>query len=115
MRAANPFAPTRALLSSTDLAAGRAQLHAGWQLADGTPSALVRTWTLPDYAAVMTLANHLFTLSEQTAHHPELTLAWGRLTARIWTHDAGGVTAADLAWAWAADALASSENAAAPA
>jgi 4a-hydroxytetrahydrobiopterin dehydratase len=44
--------------------------------------------------------------AERADHHPEWTNIWNRVDMLLTTHDAGGVTAKDIALAARADALA---------
>ena len=74
-------------------------------LLGGVP-ALQRRWRLPDFAQAMALAQAVAALADDLNHHPELHVAWGRLTVAWTTHDAGGVTALDLDAARHTDALA---------
>ena len=51
------------------------------------------------FARPMLLANAIAHRAEQANHHPALTVAWGALTIRLWTHATGGLTARDFALA----------------
>jgi 4a-hydroxytetrahydrobiopterin dehydratase len=80
-------------------------------LLGGVP-ALQRRWRLPDFAQAMALAQAVAALADDLNHHPELHVAWGRLTVAWTTHDAGGVTPLDEQAARATDALAARHPAA---
>ena len=59
-----------------------------------------------DFAAALARLNAVAELAERENHHPDLELHdWNRLTIRLTTHSAGGITAADLALARAIDDL----------
>lgn len=64
-----------------------------WRLAEGH---LTRTYTTGNWRLTLLLANAIGYLAEAAWHHPELTLTYPRLTVRLQTHDAGGVTDKDF-------------------
>ena len=51
------------------------------------------------------LTNQIAALAEQEGHHPDLHLAYGSLTVRLWTHAAGGLTDNDFILAAKIDRL----------
>ncbi|TDR93665.1 4a-hydroxytetrahydrobiopterin dehydratase [Enterovirga rhinocerotis] len=65
----------------------------GWHR-DG--EAIVRIVALKGFMRPLLLANAIGHLADQADHHPELTVAWGSLTIRLWTHVAGGLTQRDF-------------------
>ncbi len=77
--------------------------HRAWSLdAEGH---LTRAWALPDFAVALALANRIGAVADAQDHHPDLALGWGRLRATVWSHDAGGLTARDVRFVVAVDAL----------
>ncbi|GAA1875842.1 VOC family protein [Lapillicoccus jejuensis] len=66
-----------------------------------------------DFAAGARLVAAVAAAAEEAAHHPALDLAYGRLDVRLHSHDAGGVTARDVALARRVSALAHEAGAAA--
>jgi 4a-hydroxytetrahydrobiopterin dehydratase len=68
----------------------------GWER-DG--EALRRTWRFADFKAAMIFVNGVAALAEKANHHPDVTLRYNEVTLRLWSHDAGGVTARDFALA----------------
>ena len=77
-------------------------LDPGWQVLDDR---LVRDFAFPTFAAAFGLATRIALLAEGQNHHPELDVAWGRLTV-TWTTDAiGGLSANDLIMAAKVDRL----------
>lgn len=67
---------------------------------------LVRRFTFPNFVAAMAFANQLTPLAEAAAHHPDLSIGWGRVDVVLSTHDAGHqVTNKDLALARQINAL----------
>jgi len=64
-----------------------------WSLAEGY---LTRTYTTRSWRLTLLLANAIGYLAEAAWHHPELILSYPRLTVRLQTHDAGGITDRDM-------------------
>ncbi|MCB2023757.1 MAG: 4a-hydroxytetrahydrobiopterin dehydratase [Ottowia sp.] len=78
----------------------------GWQRTtqDGTP-AIERRWRFADFHQTMAFVNAVAGVAHAQDHHPELAVGYGHCTVRYTTHDAGGLTARDLAAAEAVNAL----------
>ena len=74
----------------------------GWRLEDDH---LVRAYTTKSWQLTLLLANAIGFLAEAAWHHPELTLSYPRLTVRLQTHDAGGITDKDFELARRIEAL----------
>ena len=89
-------------LAGTELAALSAELGASWQVEGGR---LRRTWKLPDFASALALAVKLGMLAEKVDHHPDLHVAWGKLSVELWTHAIGGLSENDFILAAKIDAL----------
>ena len=53
----------------------------------------------------MEAAQRIGEMAEEQQHHPDLHVAWGRLTVDIWTHKIGGLTESDFVFAAKCDAL----------
>ena len=66
---------------------------------------LTRTLRFADFSAALSFVNLLGDLAEQLQHHPDLSLRWGVVDVALTTHEAGGVTLRDIAFAQAVDAL----------
>ena len=66
----------------------------GWQVEAGHH--LLKTYSLPDFAAALNLVNRFGAIAEKAGHHPDLLLSWGRVEARIWTHKIDGLTESDF-------------------
>jgi 4a-hydroxytetrahydrobiopterin dehydratase len=92
-------------LTSGESAPLLAQLDAGWQIVSrhddkrGTISLLERTFRFDDFAGAMRAAVRVGEIAEEQQHHPDLTVAWGRLRVEIWTHKIGGLTESDFVFA----------------
>ena len=65
----------------------------GWRRTGGE---IVGTRRTPDFATAFALGTRIALLAERRDHHPRLTIAWGRVTAALTSHDAGAITARDL-------------------
>ena len=74
----------------------------GWTL-EG--EALVRSFRFADFSAAFAFMTRVALLAEKADHHPEWTNVWNRVDIRLTTHDAGGLTARDVALARGIDAL----------
>jgi 4a-hydroxytetrahydrobiopterin dehydratase len=57
---------------------------------------IVRTFDFDSYLAGVGFASGVAGLAEEAWHHPEMTITWGSVEVRLTTHDAGGITEADL-------------------
>ena len=101
--AAGSPAPGGGLLEPGTLTDRLADLDEGWEIIEGRE--LRRSVRLPDFASALALAHQVGAIAEAQNHHPELTLTWGKLRIRIWSHDLGGLTERDLTFAAACDEL----------
>ena len=64
----------------------------GWSEVD---DALEREFLFADYPAAIDFVNRVAELAEQTNHHPDIRIAYKRVTLRWWTHTTGGITDLD--------------------
>jgi 4a-hydroxytetrahydrobiopterin dehydratase len=85
-------------LSDEDVAAGMAGLE--W---DRDGDELVKVVTRKDFAEAMVFVNAVALLAEGANHHPDIAISWNRVTLRLSTHSAGGLTQLDLDLAAALD------------
>ena len=76
-----------------------------WSYRDGH---LERTYRTGRWPTTLLLAGAIAFLAEAAFHHPDLLLQYDRLTVRLQTHDAGGITEKDFALARAIESLATS-------
>ena len=74
---------------------------AGWRR-DG--EAIARAWRFDDFKAAMIFVNGVAALAEKANHHPDIAIHYNEVTLRIWSHDAGGLTARDFQLARSIDA-----------
>ena len=75
----------------------------GWQLAD---RAIQKVYTFASFPEAVAFVTRLVPGAEAADHHPDLAIAYTRVTVTYATHSEGGITAKDLAGARAADACA---------
>ena len=78
------------------------RLGGPWNIDDQVLSA---TFVTSTYDQGLRLVAGAGALAEQLDHHPTLTLDYGRLRVSITTHDAGGLTELDFAYAEGVNAL----------
>lgn len=82
-------------LSPTNVTEGLADLS-GWQ---GDEAQIEATYAMPTFPVAIELVGLVGEAAETANHHPDIDIRWRRVTFRLTTHDAGGVTAKDLALA----------------
>jgi 4a-hydroxytetrahydrobiopterin dehydratase len=90
---------SRKVLGADDLAD---PLRRGWSLEDNK---LVKSFAFPDFVSAVAFVDRLTVAAEAHNHHPDLFVAWGKVTVQLWSHDAGGITARDVRLAHALDEL----------
>jgi len=64
----------------------------GWSvlIRDGIPR-LLRVFRFPDFRTAMAFAVQVGEVAEREGHHPDLHVAWGRVTVETWTHAISGL------------------------
>jgi 4a-hydroxytetrahydrobiopterin dehydratase len=67
--------------------------------------AIHRAWRFADFNAAWGFMARVALLAEKHDHHPEWSNVWNRVEITLSTHDAGGLSARDVALAQAIDAL----------
>ena len=77
-----------------------------WRIAEagGVPR-LRREFEFKDFRTAMEFAIQVGDLAEREQHHPEIHLAWGRVTVETWTHKIGGLHRNDFILAAKIDAI----------
>lgn len=64
----------------------------GWEVVEREGvRRLRRAYAFPDFRSAMAFAVRLGDLAEREGHHPDLLVAWGRVTVEVWTHAIGGL------------------------
>ena len=72
---------------------------------DEARDAISRSFTFPDFSAAFAFMTRVALLAEKHDHHPEWTYVWNRVDVLLTTHDAGGLSARDVAMAEAIEGL----------
>jgi len=76
----------------------------GWAMAEGR-DAIARTFRFADFTEAWGFMARVALLAEKHDHHPEWFNVWNRVEITLCTHDAGGLSARDVALARAIDGL----------
>lgn len=76
-----------------------------WDYDDGR-DAIMRRFAFADFSEAFAFMTRIALLAEKMDHHPEWSNVWNRVEILLTTHDAGGLSARDIAMAEAIDALA---------
>lgn len=82
-------------LSDAEIDAGLASM-AGWRRSG---AAIHKTYQLASFPAAVAFVTQVAFLAEAAAHHPDIDIRWRKVTLTLTTHDAGGLSAKDLALA----------------
>jgi 4a-hydroxytetrahydrobiopterin dehydratase len=77
----------------------------GWQLVDAGRG-LERQFKFADFQQAFAFMTRVALAAERADHHPDWSNVYNRVTVRLTTHDAGGLTERDFALAAVADAAA---------
>ncbi len=78
----------------------------GWRQADGSRDAIAKTFRFPSFVSAFAWMTHVALEAEKLDHHPEWSNVYNRVEVVLTTHDAGGVTAFDVALARIMDSAA---------
>ena len=70
-----------------------------------TGGALERTFELASFAEAIAFVNRVAELAESENHHPDIAIAYKKVTLRWSTHSAGGITDRDRELAARSDSL----------
>ena len=93
----------RKILSPEVLSASVAKLN-GWTAESGV---LRKGFKFDNFAQSLDLVNRVGGLAESADHHPDICFGWGYVDFALTTHDAGGITDADISLARQIDQLTS--------
>ena len=79
-----------ALLDEEAISQAMETLTEGWSVKDG---ALERRFTFDNFVEAMAFMVEVAFHAERLEHHPNWSNVYGTVDVRIWSHDAGGITA----------------------
>ena len=65
----------------------------GWYYEDGM---IRRNYKTDGWPTTLMLVNAIGYIAEAAYHHPDLAVTWGRVTVKLSTHSAGGITDKDF-------------------
>ena len=66
----------------------------GWKVVDNHH--LTKEYGFPDFLQALAAVNRVGQLAEDQGHHPDLSLTWGKVGVKIWTHKIDGLTESDF-------------------
>ena len=92
-----------ARLSDTERAAALTRLG-DWTY-DANADAISRDFKFKDFSEAFAFMTRVALLAQAANHHPEWSNVYNKVSITLTTHDAGGVTANDIALAEAIDKL----------
>jgi 4a-hydroxytetrahydrobiopterin dehydratase len=75
----------------------------GWRIVD--EHHLEKEYRFRDFAEALAFVNRVGAMADEQNHHPDVSLAWGRVRITIWTHKIDGLTESDFVFAARCDAL----------
>lgn len=75
----------------------------GWSPVEGRDAA-TRAFRFADFNAAFGFMTRVALAAEKADHHPEWSNVYNRVEVTLSTHDAGGLTARDVALAWVIEA-----------
>ncbi len=79
------------------------QIANGWSL-NGI-GMLEKTYVSKGFLESIALVNAIALLAESSQHHPDLLILWNKVTVKLTTHDAGGISQKDFDLALKIDQL----------
>ncbi len=65
-----------------------------WTIVDGHH--LEGEFDFENFMEALEFTNQIGEIAEAEEHHPEITLTWGHVTVRIWTHSIDGLSENDF-------------------
>ena len=68
-------------------------VHSRWKFRD---DAIRKTYTFPSFRSAIVFVNRVATIADEVDHHPDITIRYDKISLKLWSHDAGGVTERDL-------------------
>jgi 4a-hydroxytetrahydrobiopterin dehydratase len=81
-------------LKGAELEQLASELGGGWRVVD--EHHLEKQFAFPDFAQALAFTNRVGAIAEEEGHHPDISLAWGKVGVKIWTHKIDGLTRSDF-------------------
>ena len=78
-------------------------LGTDWQSIDDHH--LEKRFSFGDFSSALNYVNHVGALAEEANHHPDLHLAWGQVTIKVWSHVIDGISPTDIIFAAKCDRI----------
>jgi len=75
----------------------------GWKTVD--PPALQKEFAFKDFRSAFGFVMRVAALAESSQHHPNIGIFYNKVILELSTHDAGGITAKDIAMAEETDKI----------
>ena len=69
-----------------------------------------RTFAFPDFVHAMRFVDRVAAEAERVQHHPDIMIRYSKVTLALSTHDVGGISEKDFAFAASADAISVQAN-----
>ncbi len=88
-------------LKGSELQTLLAKLGGDWRAVD--EHHLEKVYHFNDFKEALAFANAVGEIAEREGHHPDMYVAWGKVTLTIWTHKVDGLTESDFVLAAKAD------------
>jgi 4a-hydroxytetrahydrobiopterin dehydratase len=57
---------------------------------------VAKSFRFPDFKTALDFVNEVGAMAEAEGHHPDLSLAWGKVDVQIYTHKIKGLTESDF-------------------
>ncbi len=86
-------------------AAAAVESLSGWAMTVSDRDAIEKSFKFPDFKSAFAFIGAVALKAEQMDHHPEWFNVYNRVDVTLTTHDAGGVTALDVALATYMDGI----------
>ena len=90
-------------LKGPELEALAQQLGGGWRVVEDHQ--LEKEWKFADFRSALEFTNKVGALAESVQHHPDICLAWGKVSLTLWTHKIDGLSQSDFVFAAKVDQL----------
>ncbi len=79
------------------------QINSDWKVINAHH--LEREFVFADFKEALGFTNKVGALAEAQGHHPDITLAWGKVRITLWTHKIDGLAESDFILAAKIDEL----------